>query len=102
MRQDADLNQRIAGRTIARRRAAFASQTQDLAIPRARRNVDVQRGAVGKNNGLLAAIDGIKKGKVEVIADILAPPAASRATLAAEDLGKNVFAPGEIAEICKA
>ena len=102
MRLRADLDQRIAWLAVARRRAAFTSQTQYLAIPRARRNVDLQRSAVRKDNRLLATIDGIKEGEVEVIADVLAAPAARRAALAAEYFREDVIGAGVIAEIGKA
>ena len=102
MRQDADLDQRIARRSISHSRAAFAFQTQNLAIPRRPRNVDVQRGPVREDKRLLAAIDGIEQGEIEVIADILAPPAAVRTARAAEYLRENIFAAGEITEVGKA
>jgi hypothetical protein len=35
---------------------------------------------------LLTTIDGIKNGKIEMITDILAPPAAASAALATENL----------------
>jgi hypothetical protein len=70
MRQDTDLDQSIAWRAVAHRRAASALQTQNLAIPCPRRNAAVQGGAVGEGKRLLAAIHGIKKGKIEMIADI--------------------------------
>ena len=96
MRQHADLDQRVACRTLARRRATFASQSQDLAVSRSRRDVDIQRGAIRKDNRLLAAIDGIKEKKLEMIADVLASPAANCAAGTAENLRKNIFAAGEI------
>src|ERR1700738_2840535 len=102
MRQDAYFDQRVTRWTVPHRRAAFAFLTQNLAIPRYRRNVDVQRGAVRKDNRLLATIDGIKKRKIEMIADILAPPAAARAAFAAGNPRKNILGPGVIAEIGKA
>src|ERR1700719_291726 len=102
MEQHADLHQRVACRPLARGRAAFASQSQDLTVPRSRRDVDIQRGAVRKDNRLLAAIDGIKERKLEMIADVLAPPAAACAAGTAENLRENIFAGGEIAEIGKA
>ena len=84
--------------SAANARPAFALEAQNLAVSRPRRNVDVQRGPVGEDDGLLAAIDRIEKRKIEVIADILAPPAtAAGAALATEDLRKNVFAAGEFA-----
>jgi len=88
-------------RTVAHRRAAFALQTQDLAIPRSRRNVDVQRGAVRKDNRLLAAVDGIQKRKIEMIADILAPSAVARAAFAAKNLRENIFGARVIAKSAK-
>ena len=48
---------------------------------------------------MVAAIDGIQKGKLEVIADVLAPPAAARTAFAAENLRENIFSSGVIAEI---
>jgi hypothetical protein len=51
---------------------------------------------------LLAAIDGVEKRELQVIADILAPPAAAGPTGAAEYLRENIFAAGEIAEVGKA
>ena len=48
---------------------------------------------------MLAAIDGIQKRKVEVIANILAAPAAA---CAAKYLRQNILAAGEIAEVGKA
>jgi hypothetical protein len=62
-----------------------------LPVPRARRNVDVQRAAVRQDNGLLAAIDGIKKREIEMITDILAPPAVASAARATEDLRENIL-----------
>jgi hypothetical protein len=101
MRPDAYLDQRIAWRTVARRWAAFAFKAQDLAVPRPRRNVDLERTAVRKDNRLLAAVDGIEEGKFETIAGVLAAAAAGGAGLAAEDLGEDVFGAGVIAEIGK-
>src|ERR1700761_5111140 len=102
MRQNADLAERGACRTLARCRAALASQSQYLAVLRSRRDADIQgRGAVGQDNGLLTAIDGIKERKLEMIADVLAPPAAACAAGTAENLRENIFAAGEIAKIGK-
>jgi len=50
MRLDAYLDQCITGRTVASRRAAFALQTQNLTVAHPRWNIDVQRGAVRKDN----------------------------------------------------
>src|SRR3979409_1921604 len=103
MRQHGDLDQRVARRGVSNARPAFALEAQNLAVSRPRRNVDVQRGPIGEDDGLLAAIDRIEKRKIEVIAAILAPPpTAGGAALATEDLRKNVFAAGEFAEIGKA
>src|SRR5882762_1196492 len=102
MGQDAYLDQRIAWRTLADRRATFAFQTQNLAIPGPRRNTDVQRGTVREHNRLLAAIDGIKKRKLEMITSILAPPAAAPAPLAAENLRENIFGSRVIAKVGEA
>src|SRR6266851_2433288 len=102
MRLDADLDQGIARRTVACTRTALASQAQNLAIPRPRRDVDVQRGAVGEDKRLLAAIDGVEKRELQVIAVIPAPPAAAGPTGAAEYLRENIFAAGEITDVGKA
>jgi hypothetical protein len=40
---------------------------------------------------LLAAIDGIKKREIEMITDILAPPAVASAARATEDLRENIL-----------
>src|ERR1700730_11445799 len=102
MQQHADLDQRVPCGPLVRGRAAFASQSQDLTVPRSRRDVDIQRGAVRKDNRLLAAIDGIKKRKLKMIAEVLSPTAAACAPGTAENLRENIFAAGKIAKIGKA
>src|SRR5258707_14394571 len=89
MRQHADLDQRIAGRAVSHSRATFAFQAQNLTVPRARRDADVKRGAIGEDERLLAAIDGIQERQIEMVVHILATPAAARATVAAKDFGED-------------
>jgi hypothetical protein len=57
MRQHADLDQRIAGRAISHSRATFAFQAQNLTVPRARRDADVKRAAIGEDDNAIARRD---------------------------------------------
>ncbi|GAB9249020.1 hypothetical protein BDS110ZK12_79590 [Bradyrhizobium diazoefficiens] len=102
VRQDADLNQGVAWQTVSGSPTTLLLQAQNLAVAGAGRNVDLERGSVGQDYGLLAAVDGIEKVEVKVISDVSPASAPGGAARTSKDFGENIIAAGEVIEIGKA
>src|SRR3954453_11186660 len=96
VRANLDLDQCVAGRTAADARPSLATQTQDLAIASAGRNGDVEHGAVGQGELLLAAVDRIEKIKRQAIVRVLSSHADIAARLPTENFRKEIVAAGEV------
>src|SRR5689334_3981288 len=98
MRPDAQFDQRVSRRAAIAACAAFATQPQNLAVVRPRRDLDVEHRAIRQSEGLLASIDGVEKVEFETIMRIAAAPADSAAPLPTEDLRDDVVRIREIRE----
>ena len=102
VRQDTDLDQGVAWRTVSGSPTTLPLQAENLAVAGAGRNVDLKRTPVGQDNGLLAAVDGIEKVELKVISEVSPASAPGGAAGASKDLGENIIAAGEVTEIGKA
>src|SRR5262245_25609761 len=76
-----DLHQRVAGRTSAESRPTLAAQPQNLLIPGAGRNHDIEGAAVGQRDAFGCAVEGLQEFDRQAVKGIL--PAHAKAAFAA-------------------
>src|SRR6516164_1917329 len=103
VRLDVDLDQCVDGRTSAESRPALSTQPQNLLVPGAARNDDVEGAAVGQRDPLGGAVQGFQEFDREAVEGVLPAQANSAfATATPEHFLEDVLRVHEIGEAAAA